>query len=264
MTATQARHEIASREEWLKARIAHLAAEKEFTRKRDQLSKQRRELPWEKVEKNYVFEDSNGKQTLADLFAGRSQLIVYHFMLGPNWEEGCKSCSFLADHFDPTSIHLAHRDVTFAVVSRAPISRIETFQKRMGWRFHWVSAFGGDFQRDYGVHFTKEEIAGEVDYNYHKTRFPSEEAPGLSVFYKDDEGNIFHTYSTYARGLDALVGTYQFLDLVPKGRDEDGLAFTMAWVRLHDQYDSAYAVDPAAGYEKPRETAQCCDPAEGA
>ncbi len=263
-TANQARHDVVSKEEWLKARLELLAAEKEFTRRRDELSRRRRELPWEKVEKNYVFEGSNGPETLADLFAGRSQLIIYHFMLGPDWEEGCKSCSFLADHFDPTRIHLAHRDVTFAVVSQAPLPRIQAFQNRMGWRFHWVSAFANDFQRDYGVHFTKEELAGEVDYNYGKTRFGAEEAPGLSVFYKDAAGQVFHTYSTYARGLDPVIGTYQFLDLVPKGRDEDGLAFTMAWVRHHDKYGDDYVLDPTANYEKPRETGGCCKDQEHA
>jgi predicted dithiol-disulfide oxidoreductase (DUF899 family) len=261
---TQTHHQVVSKEEWRKARIAHLAAEKEFTRRRDELTRQRLELPWERVEKNYVFEGPNGKESLADLFGGRSQLIIYHFMLGPTWEEGCKSCSYLADHFDATMIHLAHRDVTFHVVSQAPMSRIAAFQKRMGWRFHWVSAFANDFQVDYGVHFTSEEIKGEVDYNYGKTHFGAEEAPGLSVFYKDEDGSIFHTYSTYARGLDALVGTYQFLDLVPKGRDEDALAFSMAWVRHHDRYNDGYAVDAAAGYQKPKETASCCEHEEGA
>jgi predicted dithiol-disulfide oxidoreductase (DUF899 family) len=237
MTATQTQHKIVSKNEWLQARLELLAAEKELTRKRDELSRRRRELPWERVEKNYIFEGPNGPETLADLFGGRSQLVIYHFMLGPGWEEGCKSCSFLADHFDATRIHLAHRDVTFDVVSRAPLPEIQAFQKRMGWRFHWVSAFRTDFQRDYGVSFTKDELTGDVDYNYGKTRFGSEEAPGLSVFYKDEAGEIYHTYSTYARGLDPLVGTYQLLDLVPKGRDEDGLAFTMSWVRHHDKYE---------------------------
>ena len=264
MTATQTSHKVVSRDQWLKARIAHLAAEKELTRKREELSRQRPELPWERVEQNYGFEGPRGPQTLADLFAGRSQLIIYHFMLGPNWEEGCKSCSFLADHFDGTRIHLAHRDVTFAVVSQAPMPQILAFQKRMGWCFPWVSAFDSDFQRDYGVHFTKEEIAGEVLYNYQKTHFGAEEAPGLSVFYKNEAGEIFHTYSTYARGLDALVGTYQFLDLAPKGRDEDGLAFSMSWVRHHDKYGDDYAVDPTAGYQKPKETGKCCEHGEGA
>ncbi|MFN7999236.1 MAG: thioredoxin family protein [Bryobacteraceae bacterium] len=264
MTATETRHQVVSRDEWLKARIAHLAAEKEFTRKRDELMRQRRDLPWEKVEKHYVFEGHGGPETLADLFAGRSQLIVYHFMLGPDWEEGCKSCSFLADHFDPTRIHLAHRDVSFTAISRAPLPRIQAFQKRMGWRFHWVSTYGTDFNHDYGVHFTKEELAGEVTYNYSKTRFGLEEAPGLSVFYKDAGGQIFHTYSAYARGLESIVGTYQFLDLVPKGRDEDNLAFTMAWVRHHDKYGDDYTLDPKAGYEKPREVGGCCKDSEGA
>jgi predicted dithiol-disulfide oxidoreductase (DUF899 family) len=264
MTATQSRHKVVSKEEWLQARKALLAAEKELTHRRDELTRQRGALPWEEVGKNYVFEGPNGPVPLAGLFDGRSQLIVYHFMLGPNWEEGCKSCSFLADHFDPARVHLAHRDVSFVVVSRAPLPRIQAFQERMGWRFPWFSAFANDFQRDYGVHFTKEELAGEVNYNYGRTRFGSEEAPGLSVFYKDETGRIFHTYSTYARGLDALVGTYQFLDLVPKGRDEDGLAFTMSWVRHHDRYGDDYVVDPAAGYEKPRELGACCKDAERA
>jgi predicted dithiol-disulfide oxidoreductase (DUF899 family) len=264
MTAAQNQHKVVSRDEWLKARRAHLAAEKEFTRKRDELSRQRRELPWERVEKNYVFDGPNGPVTLADLFAGRSQLIVYHFMFGPDWEEGCKSCSFLADHFDATRIHLAHRDVTFAVVSQAPLPRIAEFQKRMEWRFPWVSAFQTSFQGDYGVHFTKEELAGEVDYNYQKIHTGLEELPGLSVFYKDDAGQIFHTYSTYSRGLDALMGTYQFLDLVPKGRDEDTLAFSMAWVRHHDKYAGDYVLDPAATYQKPREIGGCCKHGEGA
>ena len=264
MTATQTRHNVVSRDEWLKARKAHLAAEKELTRQRDELSRQRRELPWERVEKDYVFEGPNGPEKLTDLFAGFSQLIIYHFMLGPKWEEGCKSCSFLADHFDGTQIHLAHRDVSFAAVSQAPMARIQAFQERMGWGFHWVSAFASDFQSDYGVHFTKEELTGEVTYNYRKVRFGLEEAPGLSVFCKDEDGQIFHTYSTYERGLDILAGTYHFLDLVPKGRDEEGLAFSMAWVRHHDKYDGQYALDPKAVYQNPRDTASCCEHEKGA
>jgi predicted dithiol-disulfide oxidoreductase (DUF899 family) len=258
MTATEPRHKLATRDEWLKARMAHLADEKEFTRRRDELARQRRELPWEKVDRNYVFEGPNGTQTLAGLFAGRSQLIVYHFMLGPGWEEGCKCCSFLSDHFDATQVHLAHRDVAFVAVSRAPMPRIQAFQNRMGWRFPWVSAFGNSFNRDYGVHFTKEELAAEVNYNYGKIRFGSEEAPGLSIFYKDEAGEIFHTYSAYGRGLDPMIGTYQLLDLVPKGRDEEGLAFSMSWVRHHDRYGDDYGLDPTAAYEKPREMAACC------
>jgi predicted dithiol-disulfide oxidoreductase (DUF899 family) len=257
MTPTQAAHTVVSKQEWLQARKALLEQEKALTRQRDEVSRRRRELPWEKVEKDYVFDGPQGRVPLADLFAGRSQLIIYHFMLGANWEEGCKSCSYLADHFDATRIHLAHRDVTLAVVSQAPMARIAAFQKRMGWQFPWVSAFSNSFQSDYGVHFTKEQVAGEVEYNYAKTRFPVEEAPGLSVFYKDASGQIFHTYSTYARGLDALVGTYQFLDLVPKGRDEEGLAFSMAWVRHHDRYGDDYMLDPKAGYTPPREMGSC-------
>jgi predicted dithiol-disulfide oxidoreductase (DUF899 family) len=258
MTATETSHKTVSTDEWVKTRMALVDEEKELTRRRDELSRRRRELPWVRVEKEYIFEGPNGPETLADLFAGRSQLIVYHFMMGPNWEEGCRSCSFLADHFDATRIHLAHRDVTLGVVSQAPMPRIQAFQDRMGWQFHWVSAFGNDFQHDYGVHFTKEELAGEVEYNYSKTRMGLEELPGLSVFYKDEAGEIFHTYSAYARGLDSLSGTYQFLDLVPKGRDEDGLAFPLAWVRHHDRYGDDYVVDPTAGYQKPRDVGECC------
>jgi len=264
MTATQNKHKVVSRDEWLKARLELLAAEKELTRKKDELSRQRRELPWQRVEKNYVFEGPDGAVALRDLFDGRSQLVIYHFMLGPNWEEGCKSCSLLADHFDPTRIHLAHRDVTLAVVSRAPMARIAPFQKRMGWRFPWFSAFGSDFQDDYGVHFTKEELAGEVNYNYGRTRFGAEEAPGLSVFVKNEDGEIFHTYSTYARGLESLMGTYQFLDLVPKGRDEDGLTFSMSWVRHHDKYDDNYVVDSTVSYQPPSEIQPCCEHGERA
>src|SRR5712692_10074451 len=228
---------VVAQAEWLVARKELLSKEKEFTRLRDQLSRQRRELPWEKVEKEYVFDGQNGKETLADLFGGRSQLIVYHFMFGPEWEEGCKSCSFLADHIDGSVVHLAHRDVTFVVISRAPLAKIDAFKKRMGWRFKWVSSYDNDFNFDYHVSFPNDEVAnGKVYYNYGTQEFPSEEAPGVSVFYEDGSGDIFHTYSAYARGLDMLVGAYNYLDLVPKGRDEDDLGFTMAWVRHHDRY----------------------------
>ena len=247
-------HRIVSRDEWLGARKAHLAREKEFTRLRDRLSAERRDLPWVKVEKPYVFDGPDGKETLADLFAGRSQLIVYHFMLGPEWEEGCKSCSFLADHMDGSVVHLAHRDVTFVVISRAPLAKIAAFKKRMGWRFKWVSSYGSDFNSDYHVSFTRDDIAkGDTYYNYALRESPSEgEAPGVSVFYKDGAGDIFHTYSAYARGLDMLVGAYNYLDLVPKGRDEDGLAFKMAWIRHHDRYGDDYVVDPKAPYLAPK------------
>ena len=231
-------HPTVTRDEWLAARQALLAKEKEFTKQRDVISAARRALPWVKVETDYVFEGPDGKETLADLFDGRSQLITYHFMLGPGWEQGCPSCSFLADHFDGAVVHLAHRDATLVVVSRAPLAEIEKFQKRMGWKFKWVSSNGCDFNRDYQVSFTEDEMAkGEVVYNYRKSEFPSEEAPGVSFFARDESGDVFHTYSAYARGLDTLLGTYNFLDMAPKGRDEDDLPFTMSWVRHHDRYE---------------------------
>jgi predicted dithiol-disulfide oxidoreductase (DUF899 family) len=245
-------HPVASKKEWLEARLAFLAKEKDFTRQRDELSRQRRELPWLAIGKTYIFDGPEGKETLAQLFAGRSQLMIYHFMLGPEWQEGCKSCSYLADHFDGSLIHLANRDVTFLVVSRAPLPEIEAFKKRMGWHFKWVSSYESDFNFDFHVSFSKDQLAaGEVDYNYGKTQFPSEEAPGLSAFYKDGSGQVFHTYSAYARGLDILVGAYNFLDLAPKGRDEDLLAFSMSWVRHHDRYDQGYFVDSKQLYAAP-------------
>ena len=228
--------QVVSQAEWLAARKQLLAKEKEFTKLRDELSRERRELPWEKVEKQYAFQGPKGKETLAQLFDGRSQLIVYHFMLGPGWKEGCPSCSFLADHFNPSVVHLAQRDVTFVAVSRAPLPEIEVFKKRMGWGFKWVSSSGSDFNFDYRVSFTKDQLAkGERIYNF-ETEFPGEELPGASVFYKNGEGEIFRTYSTYSRGLDILIGTYNYLDLTPKGRDEEGLKHGMAWVRHHDRY----------------------------
>ncbi len=231
---------VVSQEEWLAARKDLLVKEKEFTRQRDALSAERRKLPWVKVEKEYVFDAPEGRRTLAELFGGRSQLIVYHFMLGPGWAEGCPSCSLLGDHFDGSLVHFAHRDVTLLAVSRAPLPQIEAFKRRMGWRFRWVSSYGNDFNRDYHVSFTKEELAtGKVYYNYEMTTFPSEEAPGVSVFYKDGNGVVFHTYSSYARGLDVLIGVYNFLDLAPKGRNEEALKGTMAWVRHHDKYIDA-------------------------
>jgi predicted dithiol-disulfide oxidoreductase (DUF899 family) len=227
---------------------ALLAKEKEVTRQRDELSRQRRALPWVKVDTNYVFEGPRGRMPLLDLFNGCSQLIIYHFMLGPGWPEGCPSCSFLADHFDGALPHLAQRDVSFAAVSRATMAEIAAFKKRMGWSFPWVSSNGNSFNRDFHVSFTPEQKAGgKVYYNYALTEFPSEEAPGLSVFAKNEAGEIFHTYSSYARGLDILVGAYNFLDLAPKGRDEDALPWTMAWVRHHDRYGSAPAKASCCG-----------------
>lgn len=251
-------HKIVSHDQWLVARKAYLAEEKAFSKVRDALARKRRELPWEKVEKNYVFDTPAGKQSLADLFGGKSQLIVYHFMLGPGWEEGCPSCSLLADHFDGSAIHLAQRDVALVVISRAPLPEIETFKRRMGWQFKWASSFGNDFNFDYHVSATPEEKAkGIAAYNYEITEFPSDERPGASVFYKDASGDVFHTYSTYGRGLDILIGAYNFLDLAPKGRDEAGLSYGMAWVRHHDKY----AVDdkPREKYEQPKTTDSCCN-----
>jgi predicted dithiol-disulfide oxidoreductase (DUF899 family) len=232
---------IVSEAEWLVARKDLLTREKELTRLRDEVSRHRRELPWVKVQKEYVFEGPQGKETLGDLFDSRSQLIVYHFMLGPGWKEGCKSCSYLADHFDGANRHLPHRDVTFAVVSRAPLSEIEAYKNRMGWRFKWVSSYGNDFNFDYHVSATETEKAnGKMYYNYQLQDWVTEEMPGLSVFYKDDNCGVYYTYSTYARGLDLLVGTYNFLDLVPKGRDEHQIDssgwVTMDWVQRHDEY----------------------------
>ncbi len=230
-------HKIVSHDAWLEARKALLAKEKEFTRLRDALSKERRELPWERVEKAYVFEGPQGKETLSDLFEGRHQLIIYHFMFGPDWEEGCPSCSYIADHFSPAIVHLKQRDVTMVAVSRAPLDKIEAFERRMGWSFKWVSSLMSDFNRDYGVSFTEAELSGgDVTYNYAKQSFPSTEGPGVSVFYKDDDGRVFHSYSSYGRGLDMLITAYHYLDLAPKGRDEDELPFTMQWVRHHDRY----------------------------
>ncbi len=229
-------HKIVSQEDWLAARKALLAREKEFTRARDALSAERRQLPWVRVGKDYVFDGPDGRETLADLFAGRGQLIVYHFMFGPDWEEGCPSCSYLADHFDGAIVHLNHRDVSMVVISRAPLDKLQAYRKRMGWTFKWLSSLGNDFNRDFHVSFTAAEMAaGKAYYNYADGGFPSEEAPGISVFYKDPDGAVFHTYSAYARGLDMLIGAYNLLDLVPKGRDEDGLSFTMEWLRRHDQ-----------------------------
>jgi predicted dithiol-disulfide oxidoreductase (DUF899 family) len=252
-------HNVVSHAEWLTARKDFLAKEKEFTRLRDELSRERRALPWEKVEERYEFDSIQGKVALADLFDGRSQLVVYHFMLGSGWEAGCPSCSYLADHFDGATIHLANRDTTLVVVSHAPLNEIEAFKKRMGWKFQWVSSYGSDFNFDYQASFTPEENAsGKVFYNYAMNAPFSDEGPGVSVFAKDASSNVFHTYSSYARGLDILVGAYNFLDLVPKGRNEDGLNFTMAWVRHHDRYAVGYFVDPDAQYQPPKASNGCC------
>ncbi|HKC52299.1 MAG TPA: thioredoxin family protein [Myxococcota bacterium] len=228
---------VVSRAQWLEARRALMAREKELTRLREEVAAQRRALPWVRIEASYSFDAPQGKESLADLFAGRSQLLVYHFMFPPSWEEGCKSCSFWADGFDGLGAHLSARDVSFAVVSKAPLAKLEGFRRRMGWSFHWVSSAASDFNRDFGVSFEPQELAERrLVYNFGTLPFGVEEAPGMSVFAKREQGEVFHSYSCYSRGIDMMNPTYHLLDLVPKGRDEAGLAFPMAWVRHHDRY----------------------------
>jgi predicted dithiol-disulfide oxidoreductase (DUF899 family) len=240
MQAVETGHKVVSNTEWLDARKKFLAKEKELTRMRDELSRQRRELPWERVEKNYVFDGPNGKESLADLFGGKSQLLIYHFMFGPGWEQGCQSCSLISDNIDGSLVHLAERDVTLMAVSRATWPEIEAFKKRMGWKFKWVSSNANDFNWDYHVSFSQEDTEkGTMYYNYAISPFPSSEGPGLSAFYKDESGDVFHTYSTFARGGDILINTYNYLDMTPKGRNEAGLSYPMAWVRHHDRYEGA-------------------------
>jgi predicted dithiol-disulfide oxidoreductase (DUF899 family) len=230
-------HKVVSRQEWIKARKAHMAHEKEFARARDRLSEERRQLPWVKVDKDYTFDGPNGKVTLADLFKGRNQLVVQHVMFAPEWDAACKSCSFWVDGFERMVPHLAARDTTMVAVSLAPLEKLEAFKKRMGWTFDWFSSGNNDFNYDYGVSFTREQIdAGDAKYNYGTTRLYGPELPGISVFYRDEAGDIFHTYSTYARGLDMMNSAYQYLDLTPLGRHEEGLPYPMDWVRLRDQY----------------------------
>ncbi len=230
-------HSVVSHEEWLAARTAFLAKEKEFTRLRDELSRQRRELPWERVDKQYVFDRPNGKKTLVELFENRSQLIVYHFMFPPDWEEGCLHCSFWADNFNGIDIHLNHRDVAFIAISRAPLTKIEPFKQRMGWSFKWLSSFHSDFNFDYHASFTPEEVqAGAAFFNYAQSDPGLTDREGISVFYKDESGAVFHTYSCYARGIDMMNAAYHYLDLVPKGRDEEGHEDPQDWVRHHDRY----------------------------
>lgn len=244
-------HTVVSQEEWIAARKQHLAREKEFTRLRDQLSRERRELPWVRIDKTYVFDGPAGPETLPDLFEGRSQLIVQHFMFDPSWDEGCKSCSFWVDNFNGIVEHLNHRDVTMVLVSRAPIETLLAYKKRMGWTLKWVSSFKTDFNRDFHVSFTDEEREQErAYYNYATGGFPAPEAPGISVFYRNGAGTVFHTYSCYARGLDMLNGAYHLLDLVPKGRDEAGLPDTMAWLRHHDRYED-HIVRTLGGLKRP-------------
>jgi predicted dithiol-disulfide oxidoreductase (DUF899 family) len=228
-------HRIVSREEWIEARKALLAREKEWTRLRDQLSAERRALPWLRIDKEYVFEGPNGQETLSDLFAGRTQLVIKHFMLGPGWKDPCVGCSFESDHIDGVVVHLEHHDVSYVAVARAPYPEIAAIQQRMGWRFKWVSSYGSDFNYDFNVSFTSEQIAGgQATYNYQAGARPMEEMSGRSVFYKDESGAIFHTYSSFARGGEVMLSTYALLDMTPKGRNET--SNLTDWVRLHDRY----------------------------
>jgi predicted dithiol-disulfide oxidoreductase (DUF899 family) len=230
-------HAVVSHDEWLEARRRFLAREKAFTRERDQLTAERRALPWERVDKAYVFDTPQGKQTLAELFGACSQLVVYHFMFGPDWQEPCMSCSFWADNFNSIPVHLRHRDVTLIAVTSAPLAKIDALKQRLGWTFTMVSSGGNSFNHDYNVSFSRDELAaGEVTYNYRPIKLSVTEQPGISVFYRDAAGTVFHTYSCYSRGLDMLNGAYHYLDLVPKGRDEGTARHRMQWVRLHDSY----------------------------
>jgi predicted dithiol-disulfide oxidoreductase (DUF899 family) len=230
-------HTTATREAWLEARRDLLAAEKDLTRRSDQVAQLRRQLPWVRVDKEYSFEGPDSRQRLADLFEGRSQLLVQHFMFTPGDEEVCPSCSFMADHTDGMTVHLAHRDVTFVAISRAPFAEIERFRRRMGWQFKWLSSHGTSFNYDFRVSFTPEEVAkGALPYNYGTWPHAFEEWPGVSVFLKDDAGEVFHTYSTYGRGVEVMMGTYRLLDLTPKGRDERDTFYKMEWLRYHDSY----------------------------
>jgi predicted dithiol-disulfide oxidoreductase (DUF899 family) len=237
---------VVSEDRWIEQRRKLLAREKELTRLQDEVASERRTMPWRRITKDYVFDTPGGKRTLAQLFGGRRQLIVQHFMFGPGWEQGCPSCSYMADHTDGMTVHLAHRDIAFVAVSRAPLADIVKFRQRMGWEFDWVSSNASDFNFDFGVSFTQEELAtGEVAYNYRKGYFPAEEAPGVSVFYKDDAGDVFHTYSTFGRGVEVMMGTYRLIDLTPKGRDERNVFYKMEWVRHHDRYAPEHVFEPA-------------------
>lgn len=246
-------HPVVSKDRWLAERKTLLAHEKELTRLGDQIARERRALPWVRVEKHYVFDGPEGRCTLAELFEGRRQLMVQHFMLAPGWEQGCPSCSFMADHADGMNLHLANRDLSFVAVSRAPLAEIERFRRRMGWQFKWVSSHANDFNADYSVSFTPEDEArGEPVYNFGTQPFQGEEAPGISVFCKDDAGAVLHSYSTYGRGVEVMMGTYHLLDLTPKGRGERDVAYKMEWVRHHDRYEPQPRAKPAPA------VASCC------
>ena len=231
-------HKVVSAKEWLTARKSLLAKEKKFTQLRDQLNQQRRNLPWVKMDKEYVFDGPNGKETLVQLFGDKSQLIVYHFMFGPGWKEGCPHCSFWSDHYDSVNIHLGQRDTALVVISRAPLKEIKPFKKRMGWRFKWLSSNQTEFNFDFNVSFTPEQIkSGALPYNYAEFKMKIDELQGVSAFYKDKQGDVYHTYSSYARGIDLLNTTYNFLDLTARGRDEHPNS-PQDWVRYHDEYRS--------------------------
>ncbi len=250
-------HPVVSREEWLEARKALLAKEKEWTRLRDELSAERRALPWVRIDKEYVFDGPDGRMSLGDLFAGRSQLIVKHFMLGPGWADPCVGCSFESDHLDGMLVHLESHDVSFVAVSRAPYPEIAAAHKRMGWRFRWVSSHGGDFNYDFNVSFTPEQIAaGQATYNYRQGAAPIEEMSGRSIFYKDEAGAIFHTYSSFARGGEVVLGAYALLDMTPKGRQENIRGNLTDWVRLHDRYEAGGQVDAGGRWHAAEDT--CC------
>lgn len=257
---------VVSRQEWTSARMALLAKEKELGRQRDELARQRQQLPWVRIDKEYTFQTPHGMRTLAELFGSKSQLVVYHFMFGPDWKEGCPGCSFVADHLNGAASHLGARDVSMVVVSRTTMDRIEEFKWRMGWRFLWFSSQGSDFNFDFAVSFSPEQLAkGTVEYNYAQRPAGGDELPGMSVFFKDADGTIYHTYSTYARGLETLLATYAILDMVPKGRDEQDLDRPMQWLRHHDKYDmdstSTACCSRAAATDTPGKVAGscCCD-----
>ncbi len=252
-------HEIVSREQWTIARKAFLAKEKEYTRLRDKLSAERRELPWVKVEKDYVFDTTDGKKTLADLFEGKSQLIIKHFMLAPGQKEGCVGCSFEVDQVEGALMHMRHHDVAYVAVARAPLAEIEAFRRRMGWHFPFVSSHGSDFNYDFNVSFTPEQAAGGgANYNYEMTEVGIEDLSGLSVFYKNDAGEIFHTYSTFGRGGEETLGAYMYLDMTPKGRNEHGPNFNLGdWVRLHDRYEEGH-VDAQGRWIVEAKAGNCC------
>jgi predicted dithiol-disulfide oxidoreductase (DUF899 family) len=253
-------HRIVSRDQWLQERTAFLAKEKEMTRLRDQLSAERRDLPWVKVEKTYVFDTPTGKQTLSDLFDDRTQLIIKHFMLAPGQKDGCVGCSFESDHADAALVHLENHDVSYVAVARPPLEEIEAFRKRMGWRFRWVSSFGSDFNYDFNVSFTPAQIAdGTAVYNYRAGPLPLEDLSGLSVFYKAADGAIYHTSSTFGRGAEERLGTYMLLDLTPNGRNENGPNFSLAdWVRHHDRYGAPGHVSAVGRWVPAEQKAACC------